>query len=33
MEDDLAFIVAADDSVARENIAYGDDSPYTINAT
>ena len=33
MEDDLALSVAADDAVAREDIADADESPNTINAT
>ena len=32
MEDDLALSVAADDAVAREDIADADESPNTINA-
>jgi hypothetical protein len=33
MDDDLPLSVAADDAVAREDIANADDSPHTINAT
>ena len=33
MEDDPALSVAADNAVAREDIADADESPNTINAT